>query len=142
MSRESSEISEESKLPEYQDEVVSSSSINYLDGALEKSLRLIVELPEVAEDKAFTEKENEEQLTEVRSRKLTERGRSYQIEIKVKSFKSKRSTFTGTLGKHCCFVDTAMNYRFGSKNLVRLKFCGMNLPMCIMKSEKSFKTTS
>lgn len=63
---------------------------------MEKSSRLIVELPEVAEDKAFTEEENEEQLTEVRSRKLTEKGRSYQIEIKVKSFKS---TFTGTLRK-------------------------------------------
>ena len=66
---------------------------------MEKSSRLIVELPEVAEDKAFTEEENEEQLTEVRSRKLTEKGRSHQIEIKVKSFKSKRTTFTGTLRK-------------------------------------------
>jgi len=79
MSRESSQNSEESKLPEYQDEVLSSSSINYLDGAFEKSSRLIVELPEAAEDKAFTEEENEEQLTEVRSRKLTEKGRSYQV---------------------------------------------------------------
>ena len=36
-------------------------------------------------------------MVEVRSRKLTEKGRHYQTEIKVKSFKSKRSTFTGSL---------------------------------------------
>lgn len=99
MSREASQTSEESKLPEYRDEVVSSASNNYLDGACEKSSRLIVELMSVAEDKASSEEENEDQLTGVRSRKLTEKGRSYQTEIKVKSFKSKRSTFTGTLRK-------------------------------------------
>lgn len=99
MSREASQTSEESKLPEYRDEVVSSASNNYLDGACEKSSRLIVELMAVAEDKASSEEENEDQLTGVRSRKLTEKGRSYQTEIKVKSFKSKRSTFTGTLRK-------------------------------------------
>ena len=70
-----------------------------MDGTCENSSRLIVELSAVADDKAFTEEENDEQLVEVRSRKLTEKGRSYQTEIKVKSFKSKRSTFTGTLRK-------------------------------------------
>ena len=38
-------------------------------------------------------------MVEVRSRKLTEKGRSYQTELKVKSFKSKRSAVTGTLRK-------------------------------------------
>ena len=99
MSREASQTSDESKLPEYRDEVVRSASNNYLDGAGEKSSRLIVELMEVAEDKASSEEKKKDQLTGVRSRKLTKKGRSYQTEIKVKSFKCKRSTFTGTLRK-------------------------------------------
>ena len=66
----------------------------------ENSSRLIVELTELTEAvevEAFSEQENGEQMVEARSRKLTEKGRYYQTEIKVKSFKSKRSTFTGTL---------------------------------------------
>ena len=53
-------------------------SNNYLDGACEMSSRLIVELPDVAEDKACSERENDDQFVEVRSRMLTEKGRSYQ----------------------------------------------------------------
>ena len=66
----------------------------------ENSSRLIVKLTELtegAEVEAFSELENGEQMVEVRSRKLTEKGRYYETEIKVQSFKSKRSTFTGTL---------------------------------------------
>ena len=63
------------------------------------SSRLTVELPDLAEDKACFEEENENQFVEVRNRKLTEMGRSYQTEIKIKTFKSMRSTFTGTLRK-------------------------------------------
>ena len=95
MSRESSQINEDSKLADGRGEVVSSASNNYLDGACEMSSRLIVELPYVVEDKAYSEEENEDQFVEVRNRRLTEKGRSYQTEIKIKSFKSMRSTFTG-----------------------------------------------
>ena len=38
-------------------------------------------------------------MFEVRNRKLNEKGRAYQTEIKIKSFKSLRSTFTGTMRK-------------------------------------------
>ena len=99
MSRESSQINEDSKLADGRGEVVSSASNNYLDGACEMSSRLIVELPDVAEEKACSEEDKEDQFIEVRSRKLTEKGRSYQTEIKIKSFKSMRSTFTGAMRK-------------------------------------------
>ena len=79
--------------------MVSSASNNYLDGACEMSSRLIVVLPDVAEDKACSEEENQDQFVEVRNRKVTEKGRSYQTEIKIKSFKSVRSTFTRTMRK-------------------------------------------
>ena len=49
-------------------EVVSSATNNYLDGAYEMSSRLIVELPDVDEDKACFEAENEDQFVEVRNR--------------------------------------------------------------------------
>ena len=74
-----------------------SASNNYLDDACEMSSRLIIELPDVAEDIACFEEENEDQFVGVRNRKLTEKGRAYQTEIKIKSFKSRRSTFTGTM---------------------------------------------
>ena len=106
--RESSQISEESK-SEDRDQVVSSTSNIYLDGlsdslrykedVCEKTLRLVVYLTETAEDKIFTEQENEQQMVEVRSRKLNEKGRYYQTEVKVKAFKSKKPSFTGTLRK-------------------------------------------
>ena len=98
MSRESDEISEESKSKDL-GEVVSSASNDHLDNTGVKSSRLIVDLSEIAEKEAFIDQETEKHLFEVRSRKLTERGQSYQTEIKVKSFKSKRSIFTGTLRK-------------------------------------------
>ena len=63
--------------------MVSSASNNYLDGACEMSSRLIVVLPEVAEDMASSEEENEDQFVEVRNRKLTEKGWSYQTKIKL-----------------------------------------------------------
>ena len=127
MSRESSLINEDSKLADGPGEMVSSASNNYLDGACEMSSRVIVELQEVAEDKACTEEENEDQFVEVRNRKLTEKGRSYQTEIKIKSFKYMKSTFTGTMRKTLL--------------LRRLKFCGINLRMRTMKSEKLLKAT-
>ena len=109
MSRESGQISEESK-SEDRDEVVSSASNICLDDrtsdsvpnkgdVCEKSSRLIVDLTETDEDKLFIEQEGESQMVEVRSRKLTEKGRYYQTEVKVKTFKSKKSTFSGTLRK-------------------------------------------
>ena len=99
MSRESIQINEASKLADGRGEVVSSASNNYLDGACEMSSRLIVELPDVDEDKAYSEEKNKDQFVEVRNRKLTEKGRSYQTEINIKLFKSMRSTFTGTMRK-------------------------------------------
>ena len=80
-------------------EVVSSVSNNYLDGVCKMFSHLIVELPDVAENKASPEEENEDQFVEVRNRKLTEKGRSYQTKIKIKLFKSMRSTFTGKMRK-------------------------------------------
>ena len=47
MSRESSQVNEDSKLADGRCEVVSSASNNYLDGACEMSSRLIVELPKI-----------------------------------------------------------------------------------------------
>ena len=109
MSRESGQISEESK-SEDRDEVVSSASNICLDDrtsdsvlnkgdVCEKSSRLIVELTEMDEEKLFIEQEGESQMVEVHSRKLTEKGRYYQTEVKVKTFKSKKSMFSGTLRK-------------------------------------------
>ena len=43
--------------------------------------------------------ENELHLPEVRSRKLTEKSQFYQNDLKLNSFKNKRSSFTGTLRK-------------------------------------------
>ena len=109
MSRDSGQISEESKSEDH-DEVVSSASNICLDDrtsdsvpnkgeVCEKSSRLIVDLTETDEDKLFIEQEGESQMVEVRSRKLTEKGRYYQTEVKVKTFKSKKSMFSGTLRK-------------------------------------------
>ena len=78
-------------------EMPSSASNNYVDGACAMSSRLIIQLPDVAEDNTCSEEENEDQFVGVRNRKLTEKGRSYQTEIEIKSFKSMRSTFTGTM---------------------------------------------
>jgi len=103
MSRESGQI-------EDRDEVVSSASNICLDDrtsdsapnkgdVCEKSSRLIVDLTETDEDKLFIEQEGESQMVEVRSRKLTEKGWYYHTEFKVKTFKSKKSLFSGTLRK-------------------------------------------
>ena len=49
-------------------------------------------------------------MSEVRSRKLTEKGRSYQVENLVRSFKSQKTTLVGTLRKallllgSCCEI--------------------------------------
>ena len=99
MSRESRQINGDSKLADGHGKVVSFASNNYLDGACEMYSCLIVELPDVAGDNACSEEENEDQFVEVRNRKLTEKDRSYQTEIKIKSFKSMRSTFTGAMRK-------------------------------------------
>ena len=107
MSRESGQISEESK-SEDRDEVVSSASnicldertsdsVHYKEDVCQKSSRLIVDLTETDEDKLIIEQEGESQMVEVRSRKLTEKGRYYQTEVKIKMFKCKKSTFSGTL---------------------------------------------
>ena len=60
MSRESGKISKESKSADDRGEVVSSASKKYLDGTCQKSLRLIIDLSEIAQDKALTEEENED----------------------------------------------------------------------------------
>ena len=110
MSRMSSDISEESKLDECAEGAVSSASNVYVDDVYEKSSPLIVDLSKTAENKAFIEHENEELMSEVRSRKLTEKGRSYQVENLVKSFKSQKTTLVGTLRKtlllrgSCCEI--------------------------------------
>ena len=64
---------------------VSFSSNVYVDDVYEKSSPLIVDLSKTAENKAFIEHENEELRSEVRSRKLTEKGRSYEVKNLVKS---------------------------------------------------------
>ena len=97
MSRESSQVNEDSKLADGRGAVPSSASNDYLDDACEMSSRLIIEIPVVAEDRACSEEDNEDQFVGVRNRKLTKKGWSYQTEIKIKSFKSMRSTFTGTM---------------------------------------------
>ena len=110
MSRMSSDISEESKLDECAAGAVSSTSNVYVDDVYEKSSPLTVDLSKTAENKAFIEHENEELMSEVRSRKLTEKGRSYQVENLVKSFKSQKTTLVGTLRKtlllrgSCCEI--------------------------------------
>ena len=53
--------------------------------------------------KDFLHVENEQHLSEVRSRKPTEKGQSYQNELKLNSFKNKRSSFTGTLRRTLLF---------------------------------------
>ena len=74
MSRMSSDISEESKLDECAAGAVSSASNVYVDDVYENSSPLIVDLSKTAENKAFIEHENEELMSEVRGRKLTEKG--------------------------------------------------------------------
>ena len=81
MSRESSQVNEDSKLADGRGAVPSSASNDYLDGACEMSSRLIIELPVVAEDRACSEEDNEDQFVGVRNRKLTEKGWSYQTEM-------------------------------------------------------------
>ena len=98
MSRELSDIPEAS-MSDVCGEVVSSASNNCLDDACEKSSPSIVDLSDNAENKGLFHVENEKHLSEVRSRKLTEKGQSYQNDLKFNSFKNKRSSFTGTLRK-------------------------------------------
>ena len=62
-------------------------SDKFVDDVYEKSSPLIVDLSKTAENKAFIEHENEELVSEVRSRKLTEKGCSYEVENLVKSKK-------------------------------------------------------
>ena len=95
MSQMSSDISEESKLDKCAAGAVSSTSNVYVDDVYEKSSPLIVDLSKTAE----IEHENEELMSEVPSTKLTEKGRSYQVENLVKSFKSQKTTLAGTLRK-------------------------------------------
>ena len=90
MSRLSSDISEESKLDKCAAGAVSSASNVYVDDVYEKSSPLIVVLSKTAENKAFIEQENEELMSKVRSRKLTEKGCSYQVENLVKSLSLRR----------------------------------------------------
>lgn len=72
MSRELSDIPEVS-MSNVCGEVVSSASNNCLDDVCETSSPLIVDLPENAENKGFFHVENEQHLSEVRSRKLPKR---------------------------------------------------------------------
>ena len=62
-------------------EVVRSASNNCLDDVCEKSSPLIVDLPENAENKGFFHVENKQHLSEVRSRKLTEKRQSTKVEL-------------------------------------------------------------
>ena len=75
MSRELSDIPEGS-MSDVCGEVVSSASNNCLDDVCEKSSPLIVDLSENAEN-GFFHVENEQHSSEVRIRKLTEKGQSY-----------------------------------------------------------------
>ena len=77
MSRELSDISEAS-VSDVCGEVVSSSSNNCLVDVCETSSPLIVHLSKNAENKGFFYVENEQHSSEVRIRKLTEKGQSYQ----------------------------------------------------------------
>ena len=131
MSRELSDIPEAS-MSDVCGEVVSSASNNCLDDVCEKSSPLIVDLSENAENKGFFHVENEQHVSEFRIRKLTEKGQSYQNDIKLNPFKNKSSSLTRTLRKNCCFGDMVTNYQSGSNSLVRHTFCGMNLWMHIM----------
>lgn len=86
-----SDFSQESKLDERDADAVSSALNVYIGDVCEKSSPLIVDLSKPSENKAFIEHENEEPMTEVRSRKLTKKGRSYQVENLVKLFKSQET---------------------------------------------------
>ena len=141
MSGELSDVPEAS-MPDVCGEVIISASNNCLDDVCERPSPLVVDLSENAENKGFFHVENEQHSSEVRIRKLTEKGQSYQNDIKLNSFKNKMSSFKGTLKKHCCFGDIVMNYQSGSKSLVRHRFCGMNLWMHTMTFWKQFKTMS
>ena len=72
ISRELSDIPEAS-MSNVCGEVVSSASNNCLDDVCEKSSPLIVDLPENAENKGFFHVENEQHLSEFRSRKVPKR---------------------------------------------------------------------
>ena len=99
LSRMSSDISKKSKLKECAAGAVSFVSNVYVDDVNEKSSPLIVDLSKTAENKAFIEHENEELMSEVRSRKPSEKGCSYEVENLVKSKKSQKTTLVGTLRK-------------------------------------------
>ena len=75
--------------------MVSSASNDYLDGACDMSSRLIVELPDVAEDNVCFEEENEDQFVEVRNRKLSEKnyGRFARCPVRPESFRPNRESF-------------------------------------------------
>ena len=103
----------------------------------------LCDLSENAENKGFFLVENEQHLSEVRIRKLTEKDQSYQNDLKLNSSKNKRSSFTATLRKTLLFRGNCVtNYQSGSKSLVRHRFCGMNLWMHIMTFWEQFKTMS
>ena len=99
MSRELNDIAEAS-MSDVCGEVVISPSNNWLDDVCERSSPLIADLPENAENKGFFHVENEQHLSDVRRRKLTEKGQSYQNELKLNSFKNKRSSFNGNTEKN------------------------------------------
>jgi len=96
MSRELSDIPEAS-MSDVCAEVISSASNNCLDDVCEKPSPLVVDLSKNAENKGFFHVENEQHSSEVRIRKLTEKGQSYQNDVKLNSFKM--SSFKGTLKK-------------------------------------------
>ena len=98
MSRELSDVPEAS-MPDVCGEVIISASNNCLDDVCERPSPSVVDLSENAENKGFFHVENEQHVSEFRIRKLTEKGQSYQHDIKLNSFKNKRSSFKGTLKK-------------------------------------------
>ena len=102
MSRELSDVPEAS-WPDVCGEVIISASNNCLDDVCERPSPLVVDLSENAENKGFFHVENEQHSSEVRIRKLTEKGQSYQNDIKLNSFKNKMSSFKGTLKKTLLF---------------------------------------
>ena len=85
MSRELSDIPED-LMSDVCGEVVSSASNNCLVDVCETSSPLIVHLSKNAENKGFFYVENEQHSSEVRIRKLTEKGQSYQNNIKLNYF--------------------------------------------------------
>ena len=124
MSGMSSDISEQSKLDEHDAYAVSSALNVYTEDVCEKSMPLTVDLSKPAENKAFIERANEEPMPEVRSRKLTEKGRSYQVENLVKSLKSQKTSLVRTLRKTsllrgCCSEISIWKQEFSKAQVLR-----------------------